>query len=45
MRKNKIEENKKKRLEKKNKKVVNRKLKDCQKDKNKLKEYANKFVE
>ena len=37
--------NKNERLVKKNKNVENRKLEDCQKDKNKLKKYAKKFVE
>ena len=32
-------------LSKRIKNVENRKLEDCQKDKNKLKEYANKFVQ
>ena len=45
MRKNKIEENKKERIVKKSKNVENKKLQDCQKDKNKLKEYVKKFVE
>ena len=34
-----------KELQEKNKNVENKKLQDCQKDKNKLKEYVKKFVE
>ena len=34
-----------KELQEKNKNVENKKLQDCQKDKNKLKKYVKKFVE